>query len=225
MIYPAWNKPTHRLQEVLIAEGLYLGKHDGQPGPKTATALVSAWRQGRPMLDPKAAVVRDFLAFMAETMPTQREVADLANRVLKSDPNDPSRGKWADGGEWAVAHIRWFDIPLLGRVRLADAAAWRLIVAFGYVELKYPGLSFGKIATICLRRKNWSKDPKVGWSLHFGFAFDADLNLNGKWERDEKNLSEDMQGALVLLRLMGVTLGLDWHGASLDAMHIEICSI
>jgi hypothetical protein len=220
-----WDPRVHKLQLELRAVGLYTGKIDGRPGILTAEAVLEAWRRKLQTFDPDMPMMIGFRAAVAENMPSQREVLAEVEPYLRTDPADPRRFKWNDGGKYALANYRRWDLPVAGSLYLHRAAAWRWMLALGEIAYRYPSLSLGRTCSFNLRRRNWSSDPKVGPSLHCFGAIDFDLNLNGKWERREAALPNDTRGALSVFRSWAITLGADWVGTAEDWMHCQIGSL
>ena len=215
----AWNPDVLRVQEALRSFNLYPGALDGIAGPQTAAGVLEAWGKRLDILAPDSPLMVAFRKAIASTMPTQHEVEHEVGAHLGPHPHDPRCGKWNDDGAYARAHYGWFTFPVCGRLYMHRDAAWRWMLALGEVEYRFPFLSLGKACSFCLRHRNW--DPAQGWSMHCYGAIDFDLNQNGKWERVEVNLPVDTIAALAVLRSWGMRLGLDWHGASEDDMHIE----
>jgi len=208
-----------RLQSWLEAArpNILPGAHDGIWGPDTAHSVASALRQG--LLLPDSAILADARAVVASLTPNEDAVVDAVAKRIGPHPKDPRRGVWTDGGEWALAHLRHYDIPVLRTVLLHKDAFPAFLAAFSEIEARYPSLRVGKTSCFCLRRKNWN--AASGWTSHItGYAVDVDLDSNGKWERVE-DISGDMVGALAVLRSWGFTLGEDWSGKSKDGMHIQ----
>lgn len=208
-----------RLQSCLesLRPSVLPGAHDGIWGPDTARSVASVLRQG--LLSPDAAILADARTVVAALTPDEDAViAEVAKRI-GPHPKDARRGVWTDGGDWALAHLRHYDIPILRRVLLNRDAFPVYLAAFAEVQARYPELRVGRTSCFCLRRKNWN--PASGWTSHVtGYAVDVDWDMDSKWERVE-DVTGDLAGAFAVLRSWGFTLGQDWTGKSKDGMHVE----
>ena len=208
-----------RLQSYLesLRPSVLPGEHDGRWGPDTSRSVASALRQG--LLSPDAAILADARAVVAALAPDEdRIIGEAAQRIAPS-PKDPRRGVWTDAGEWALANMRHYDIPLLRRILLHRGAFPAYLAAFSEIQARFPALRVGRASTFCLRRKNWN--PASGWTSHVtGYAVDVDWDMDSKWERVE-DVTGDLAGAFAVLRSWGFVLGQDWSGKRKDSMHIQ----